>query len=561
MRKIILSLLILPSLCLFADNKVDAYKAMVNIIAYDANDAVLHSGYGFYVAEDGTIVAPFQLLKGAQKADAIDYKGNKYQVERILGANSTHDLVKFRISAPKKKVSFLKTGETAAAPQMPLSLVRYTNKKKEALLPVSVQSASDYDSYKYYDLSAANDDSYQGCPLVNEDGNVLAIVQKNVVKDATTACAIDARFINELTISSTSALNADLRSIHIQKAIPEDQQAALTYIYMMGRNDSTAVVTAMNDFIAAFPDNIDIYVENGSFYASRGDTKRSEAAFQTALKMCEKSDNKSKEADVRHSLSKLIYAKAITTSEPGEWNITRALDEAKLSCAADTNSLYRMQLGHCHFVAKNYRDAYDAFMSVCNSWLATPETYWAASRALKMEGSDSLRVLALLDSAIVRIPQPYTTASARYFLERANQRVQVRLYRDAVWDYNEYEKIIGPKNLNDKFYYLRSQAELQAKMYQQALDDLRTAYSRAPENHSYKLEEALLLVRVGHYEEAALVIENLLPHYPEDALCHKILGIAYGELHQTDKAIQHLKKAEALGDTDAINYLNKYNSK
>ncbi len=560
MKKIILSLLILPSLCAYADNKADTYKAMVNIISYSANDAVLHSGYGFYVAEDGTAVAPFQLLKGAERADVIDYKGNKHQIERILGANSTYDLVKFRINTPKKKVSFLKPGNTTATVQMPLSLVRYTNKKKEALLPVNVQSAADYDSYKYYDISAANEDAYQGCPLIDEDGKVLAIAQKNVVKDATTACAIDARFINDLEITSTSALNTDLRNIHIQKAIPENEQAALTYIYMMGRNDSTAVVTAMNDFIAAFPENIDIYTEYGSFYASRGDETRCEEAFQTALEKCEKAGNKSKEADVRHSLSKLIYAKAIT-SEAGTWNIARALDEATLSCAADTNALYRMQLGHCHFVAKNYREAYEAFMTVCNSWLATPETYWAASRALKMDGSDSLRVLALLDSAIVRIPQPYTASSARYFLERANQRIQVRLYRDAVLDYNEYERIIGPKNLNDRFYYLRSQAELQAKMYQQALDDLRTASSRAPENHFYKLEEALLLVRVGHNQEAIQIVEELLSNYPEDATCYKILGVAYGELKQTDKAIHHLKKAESLGDTDATNYLNKYNSK
>ena len=177
---------------------------------------------------------------------------------------------------------------------------------------------------------------------------------------------------------------------------------------------------------------------------------------------------------------------------------------------------------------------------------------------MSLAGGDSLKVLALMDSVIVKLEKPYTRESSLYFQERARLRMKAGQYRAAVLDYNEYEKIIGPKNLTDRFYFLREQAELQSHMYQQALDDIRSAMRIRPDNVYYQIEEALILLQVGHYEEAIAASERILKNLPENPDCYKIMGIAFGELKQKDKAVSFLTKALELGDDSVEVFLKKY---
>lgn len=76
-----------------------------------------------------------------------------------------------------------------------------------------------------------------------------------------------------------------------------------------------------------------------------------------------------------------------------------------------------------------------------------------------MANGDNQQVIALLDSCINRIPQNNNTQYAQFYLERSQRLLKAERYRDAVADYNQYEQMIGPRNLTDRFYDLRSQAE------------------------------------------------------------------------------------------------------
>ena len=55
----------------------DAYKAVFNVITYSEDGTIINSGYGCFIAEDGTGVAAFGLFKDAVRADVIDFKGKK----------------------------------------------------------------------------------------------------------------------------------------------------------------------------------------------------------------------------------------------------------------------------------------------------------------------------------------------------------------------------------------------------------------------------------------------------------------------------------------------------
>lgn len=528
MKRILFLCLLIVCFSSAAVSKDEPTKAMLNVITYAPDGTLLRSGYGFFVSAEGYAVASYSLFKGAARAVVIDTKGKEMSVSRISGANSTHDLVKFLVS-PAKKVTSLSLSKNGTEEDSELKMVYYTTNKKDQPLSSKVVSATSYDGYKYYDLNTPNTDKYFGSALLDANDAVVGIVQKNVLDKAETACAIDARFVEDMTINSVSALNSDLRNIFIPKVIPANEQEALAYIYMLGRSDSMAVVTAMADFIATYPQNVDVLVERAAFYASRADYAAAEDDYRTALQICEKNNWQAKAAEVHYNYSKTIFVHSSLPRAKESWSIERALDEARMACEADTHALYRVQRADCYLAARKYSEAHTDYKSLAEGWMSTPEMYFRAARSLELSGGDSLQVITLLDSMVNRLPRPLNAASARYLLERAYRLMDVGQYRTAVFDMNDYEKAIGPNRLTSQFYYLRHRAELSARMYQQALDDIRRAVQLAPHEVTYRLEEAHLLLRVGLYEDAYAAAKAAQDLAPEDPVVLQLLEMTKRE--------------------------------
>lgn len=541
----------------------DAYKAVFNVITYNEDGTIINSGYGCFISEDGTGVAAFGLFKNAVRADVIDFKGKKMSVARISGASSTYDLIKFRVDTEKKTEYFPLSSDSVGEGEV-LRLVNYTANKKNAVREVSIAEADNFQQFKYYQLSTGNEEKNWGCPLIDAEGRLVAIVQKNVEKDATQACAIDARFVGMLAVTATGAINADLRAVRIPKSLPESGQDARTYIFMLGNSDSLQVLTAHNDFISRFPEEAEGYVNRAFFYADRHLDELAAQDMEKALEVSTGETSVMKADGVHYSYSKLMYNNVMRGETSPRWTLEQAGEEARRAFERNQTPLYLMQEGHCLFAGKRYQDAYERYLAAATSvsdqtaGVFVVEGYYAAARSLNLAGGDSLKVLELMDSVIVHLEKPYTKEASIYFQERARLRVKAGQYRAAVLDYNEYEKIIGPKNLTDRFYFLREQAELQSHMYQQALDDIRSAMRIRPENVYYQIEEALILLQVGHYEEVIAASEKILNILPENPDCYKIMGIAFGELKQKDKAVAYLKKALELGDDSVEGFMKKY---
>ncbi len=547
----------------------DAYKALVNIITYRADGVVLHTGTGVFIDGNGTGAASYALFKDAVKADVIDYKGNKYAVARILGANSTYDLVKFSTVGSRKN-EFLTVPDTMyfnVGAQ--LYLQHYTTNKKAKPETVTITQTDKYDKYKYLHTTAKNSTENFGTPLMDADGYLSAFVQQNVSTGDSTSCAIDARFLKDLNITPTSGMNEDLQAIGIPKGLPSSERDALTYIYMIRNNDSMAVVTAMNDFIAAYPDNAEGYTNRGAFFSDKKNYAACEQDFTTALTKAGNEQSTVKADEVHNELSNIIFKKAVYAPTPAykDWTLERARREAETAFSVKPLPYYLLQQGRCLFAEKRYQEAHEKFMQLATykdaderSWsdVAQAEAWFYAARSLEMAGGDSLKVIALLDSVIAKCPKPYTQSTAQYLVERGQRLQRATLYRRAVTDYNEYEKAIGPNNLSAQFYFIREQAELASRMYQQALDDIRTAQLRAPQESAYKIEEALILLRAGLFKDAINLCQKLLKDMPDSADCYKIMGIAHGESGEKTQAKTALQKAKALGDNTADRYLQQY---
>lgn len=562
MRKILTFILcLITAVAATAQKPTDLCKAVVNVITYDAAGNLLNNTYGVLLGDEGEVVAPYAAFKGAARADVINWQGQTAQALRIIGASSEYDLVRFTTDVPTKKLISLSPADAPATKGQQLQVAYYTNEKKPQPLAAEVIAADAYNGNVYYEISTPNESRYFGCPVLNAEGRVVGLVQKNVQKDARTACAIDIRFATAMTTNTLSVFNADLNAIGIAKKLPLDSEDdAFSYVYMALRSGTNAVlaVTAAEDFIAAYPDNAKVYVERAVYYAGRGDYAMANADLQRAI---EKGGEGL--SDAYNTQSVLMYNKVLAGGDDRypDWTLDTALAAAQQAYAAQPLPVYLLQQGQVLFTQQKYGEAYDMFQAVNASDIANSQTFYFAANALERNGGEATAVVALLDSAVAHLATPYTADAAPYLLARAQHLDDAGQHRPAVRDYNEYEKIVGTRNLNAYFYYLRMQAEIGSRMYQQALDDATTAINRAEtaeDKADYLFECGCLQLQVGLLDESIASCEQVIALNADYAEAYKICGLAYGEKKQKQKALQLLQQAKDKGAEGVDDLMQRY---
>ena len=537
MKQLLFILLLLP-LSLFGAKK--PHQAVVNLISYKADGTILASGYGFLLSVEGKTVVPYTLLEGAVRAEVIDAKGKRYPVSRLVGASSTYDLAVVTLEAKKPKFDFFTVATDSVAVGQTLNLYTYTTSKKAKPTAVETKVVTPYAGFHYYETTATNTLLNFGCPLLNEAGEVVGMVQRNVADSATTSCAIDARFIDRLKITAASTFNSDLRKIRIPKQLPADEEQALSYVLMLDVADSLLTHTAYQDFNTAFPKNPEGYLNLANFFTAYGNYDQAQEYVNQAFEVSEKKD------EVHYAFSKLLYTFAKSgVPTYADWNAKKAAAEASAAYALNPMPLYLQHMALCNYLDGDYQKALEGFEAVGKTEFATAETFYRASKCVEAMGGDTLRRIALLDSTIVRLPRPIPPRSAGYVMERANLYYELGEYRKAVADYNMYEETLGAQNLTDRFYALRSQVELAARMYQQALDDMHFALRRNPKHYFYAQECARIYLLVGQYDNAVTYGKMSLELNPENPEIHRLLAFAYEKLGNAEAAAYHRKLASS----------------
>ena len=140
---------------------------------------------------------------------------------------------------------------------------------------------------------------------------------------------------------------------------------------------------------------------------------------------------------------------------------------------------------------------------------------------------------------------------------RAQALLDAGKFRLATTDLNEYEKLMQT-TVNANFYYLRFQAEVGGRLYQQALNDIDQAIKMMPEYDLYYAEKASLQVRVGLYDEAIATANECIRIAPEYSDGYLFLGIAQCLKGQKTEGVKNLQRAKELGDPQANSLIEKY---
>ena len=526
-----------------------ATKSVFTLKTFADDGSLIGSSNGFFTSANGDAVSNYTPFKGASRAVVIDATGKELPVVSIVGVNDMYDVVKFRVSG-KTQPLIISSTTTPVGSQV--WLLPYHEVKN---VPVgTVRKAETFQKeYEYYTIAMTMPANTVSTPLINQAGEVVGMMQQPANDKDTLNYAVSARFADSLKISGFGMNEATLLLTKIKKELPDNIKDAVLALYMASsRQDSATYANLVEDFIQKFPKAADGYLYRAQLKANENDFAAAENNMEIAIK------NSTQKDDIYYKYARMIYNKNLFWADKpyDSWSLDKALEQIRLAYTLNPQPTYRQLEANILFGQKKYNEAYDIFMQLISSNLNGPELYFSAARCKEML-KDSTAMLALLDSTMNCFTKPYLKEAAPYLWARAQARMQAKKYREAVADMNDYEELMMA-NINDNFYYIRHQAEVEGRLYQQALNDITRAIVMNPKESFYYAEKASLEVRVGLYDKAIATAKESLTVDPNDSDGYLFLGVAQCLKGNKKEGIANLQKAKELGNLQADKLIEKY---
>ena len=528
----------------------NASKSVFTLKTFAADGSLIASSNGFFTGTNGEAVSNFTPFKGAARAVVLDAQGKEWQVTGILGVNDMYDVVKFRVN--NRKAQPLAVSQTAAPVGSTAWLLNYRDTKNVKNGPVR-KAETFMGDYAYYTVAMTMSESQVSCPLLNDAGEVIGMMQQPASEKDTLSYAISARFVDSLKVTGVTYNDPALQLTQIKKELPADLKEATVVLYLSATQmDSAAYANLIQDFIQQFPSAPDGYIYRAQQEVGDGNFTAAEKDMETALKNSDQKD------ETYFTYARMIYNKEIYQSAQPypNWSLDKALSLIQTANNGNPQPTYRQLEANIRFAQKDYNGAYAIFEELTKTNLRGADIFFGAARCKEMQ-KDTTAMLALMDSTIATFDKPYLKEAAPYLWARAEARRNAGKYRDAISDMNEYETLMTA-TVNDNFYYIRHQTEIQGRLYQQALNDINRAIQINPKEILYYAEKASLEIRVGMYDGAIATAQECIGIDANNSDGYLFLGLAQCLKGQKAEGIKNLEKAKSLGDTQADALIQKY---
>ena len=492
-----------------------AAQAVFTLKTFKSDGTLLGSANGVFVSENGEAVSCFTPFRGADRAVVIDAQGKEWPVETMIGASDMYDVAKFKVAA--KKPTALVTGTVASGATV--WLLPYSVKKDPVCVSGTVSKAEQFQgSYNYYTLTLQAQEQQQGCPILNEEGQVVGLAQAAADQNSATSYAVSAPFAVSLHTNGLSMSDAALKTVHIPLAIPDKYDDALLALFM-GASGMNAQQYAdyVNRFIAHYPNATDGYIYRARLEVAANEFAKADEDMKKAVKVAETKDD-----DVHYQYAQLIYQKELLQSDHpyAEWSLQRALEESKQAYASNPQPVYRLQQAQILYSQKQYDEAYAVYEELSKGDLRGPDIFLAAAQC-KLQKDDKRAAIAQLDSAMSTFSRPYVKTAVPYLRAHAQLSMELRRYQLAIND------------MNDLVALEPNSAELWA------------------EKASYEL-------RVNLFDEALKSAQEVLRLDPQSSDGYLMTGIVQCQKGNKQEGMQNLRKAQSLGNPQADTFLQKY---
>ena len=525
----------------------NASKSVFTLKTFSADGSLIASSNGFFTGSNGEAISSFTPFKGAARAVIIDAAGKEMNVSGMIGANEMYDVAKFRVAG---KTRALAVAQSIAQSGERVWLLPYLETKN--LSNGVVRKAETFQQdYAYYTIAMKAEEKNISSPLLNENGEVIGLLQPAASGADSLCYAISARFADSLKVTGLSINDPALKQTQIRMEMPESLSDANLMMYMAGATtDSANYARLISEFIQKFPSAPDGYAYRAQFATNYGDFTAAERDMEEAIKLSANKDNE------HFNYARLIYNKIYQADKPENWSLDKALSETREAWKINPLPAYRELEANILYSQKNYTEAYDRFIELTKTNMATAETWYCAAQC-KGQLKDTTAMLALLDSAMNMFSKPYLKQAAPYLWARANAKFDSKKYREAVTDMNDYEQLMAA-DVNANFYYIRHQAEIEGRLYQQALNDISQASKMEPKNTFYLAEKASLELRVGLYDQVAETAKEIQALEPDNSDGYLFLGLSQCMQGKKKEGLVNLQKAKELGYPQADEVIEKY---
>ena len=553
--KRILFLFLLCSILLPASAQSWAKKAanaVFTLKTFSEDGNLLASSNGFFIGEQGEAISSFAPFKNAARAIVIDAQGKELPVDRLSGINEMYDVAKFQVVA--KKTTALPIAANAAANGSTVWLLPYSVKKTPACTQGTVSNAESFgNNDTYYTLDMTQNEQLVGCPVMNDQGEAIGILQPSADQKSAKGYAVSARFAANLHMNALSFNDPTLQNIKIAKDLSDDLNEATLTLYLTATTmEAEPYAQLVDRYIQKFPQSTDGYVYRARTKIAKNDVAGADEDFKLAIN---KGTNKD-DAHYQYAQTMLRHLLYNNSQAIDSWTLDAALKESEEAFAINPQPVYRQQQAQILYAQKKFDSAYNIYMELSKNDVMKAESFYAAAEC-KTQLDDSNAALALMDSAVNTFSKPYVKTAAPYLLARAQMLYDAKKYRPSVNDYNEYETLMATQ-LNAHFYFLREQAEFGGHLYQQALDDIKKAVEMAPDELVYRAEKANLELRVGMTEEAIETAKGCISKDPNASEGYLFLGLAQCVKGLKAEGLQNLQKAKELGNSQAQSFIEKY---
>ena len=536
-----------------------ARKAVVKITTFDQSDKPLKTGIGFFIDENGMAVSDYTLFKNAARATVTTFDGQELPVERIYGANELYDVIRFKVTPPKK-IQVLPfpsepIGTGASAYLLPYSPDKAVKFSVGPVLEVSKVQGT----YNYYKIQMPLTATNLSAPILTDKGEVMGLAQVDASGSDNTSYAIAADFANSLKITTSDAINPLYTSIGIRKAWPEEQDQAVVYLYLIASaQDLKTYIESLDDFIATFPNASEGYTQRASYKAhNRFALSPDDAAGQLNLLNSAKEDMETAlklstedKGDILYGYAKMIYEVAVTdsTQAANGWTDDAALYMLERAITEKDMPVYRQLQADILFNQGKYDSAYENYIAVCHSDAASPASYYMAAKALGLSsGAQIADIISLLDTAIMKSGTPLPKEAGEFILERINWKQRLQQFESVIEDYNLYYDVMRG-DVPDMFYYYREQAKSQLGDWDGAHQDIAFAIQKSPEDVTFYAEQASLYIKQKKYDEALSSLQKAISIDPEFGTCYRLKGVCFQRQDKLNEACEAFHKAQELGD-------------
>ena len=524
-----------------------AADAAFTLTTFKADGSILATSNGVCISTDGIAVSPWKPFIGADKAVIVDSKGQKHDVECLLGANEIYDIAKFQVSG-KTAAAPLATTVSAGDEVWLTPILKSGNAEK-----ANVTSVEKFmDKYNYAILSSSATDKMNGVPVFDKKGQVIGLYNKSGDSQSST----DANYAKDFVLKGLSQNDVTLRQSDIRIGLPNTLEEAVVALMLSSEKPANIHEAIVNEFITKFPQSNDGYYALVNIQIAKGEVANADKTMQTAIGKVTAKD------EAHYNFARLIYRNAFIPEFEEKakaigWTLDKALDEVQKAQSAKANDAYRHLQAQITYAKGDYAKAYTDFEALTKTKFNNPELYLEMAQSRQHLGGTDQEILDLLNKSIELCDTPYVSTSAPYFYTRGQQLEKMGEYRKAVQDYYTYE-YFNQGRLGAAFYYMREQCEVKGLMWQQALQDILVASRLDPKEALYPTEAGSLLLRLNKLDAAMSAAQQAIQLDAAQPDAYLILGIAQCESKQKESGIKNIQKAKELGNTQADTFLQKY---